>query len=111
MTTSSSGSPDNGPGADLAIFIGIWTHSSCRALERVTVERLMLARGVAAAVVPRSTAESPGTFAWDGDLRHLENDIASVPHHLGADLASPSSSLATGLGSGIASVRRKLPRL
>src|SRR5215813_6701605 len=32
------------------------------ALERVTIERFMLARVVAAAVVPRSAAESPGTF-------------------------------------------------
>jgi len=32
MATSSSGSPDDGRGADLAIFTGIWTHSSCRLL-------------------------------------------------------------------------------
>src|SRR5258707_7680565 len=30
MATSSSGSPNDGRGADLAIFTGIWTHSSCR---------------------------------------------------------------------------------
>jgi len=30
MATSSSGSPNAGRGADLAIFTGIWTHSSCR---------------------------------------------------------------------------------
>ena len=63
MATSSSGSPNDGRGADLAIFTGIWTHSSCRLLlKRVTIERFMLARVVAAAVVPRSAAVSPGTF-------------------------------------------------
>ena len=30
MATSSSGSPNDGRGADLAIFTGIWTHSFCR---------------------------------------------------------------------------------
>jgi hypothetical protein len=30
MATSSSGSPNDGRGADLAIFTGIWTHSSGR---------------------------------------------------------------------------------
>jgi hypothetical protein len=30
MATSGSGSPNDGRGADLAIFSGIWTHSSCR---------------------------------------------------------------------------------
>jgi hypothetical protein len=64
MATSGSGSPNDGRGADLAIFTGIWTHSSCqlRALERVTIKRFMLVRVVVAAVVPRSAAESPGTF-------------------------------------------------
>jgi hypothetical protein len=45
LATSSSGSPD-------AFLLSI-------ALERVTIERFMLARVVAAAVVPRSAAESP----------------------------------------------------
>src|SRR5215813_480589 len=30
LATSSSGSPNDGRGVDLAIFTGIWTHSSCR---------------------------------------------------------------------------------
>src|SRR5262249_44315376 len=30
LATSSSRSPDDGRGVDLAIFTGIWTHSSCR---------------------------------------------------------------------------------
>src|SRR5215831_20362914 len=30
LATSSSGSPNDGRGGDLAIFTGIWTHSSCR---------------------------------------------------------------------------------
>jgi hypothetical protein len=29
MPTSGSGSPNDGRGVDLAIFTGIWTHSSC----------------------------------------------------------------------------------
>jgi hypothetical protein len=58
---SSSGGPNDGRGAGYfhwhldAFLLSI-------ALERVTIERFMLARVVAAAVVPRSTAESPGTF-------------------------------------------------
>ena len=34
MATSSSGSPNDGRAADLAIFTGIWTHSSCRLRKR-----------------------------------------------------------------------------
>jgi hypothetical protein len=30
--TSASGNPNAGRGPDLAIFTGIWTHSSCRVL-------------------------------------------------------------------------------
>src|SRR5437870_4934868 len=30
LATSRSGSPNDGRGVDLAIFTGIWTHSSCR---------------------------------------------------------------------------------
>ena len=30
LATSSSGSPNDGRGSDLAIFPGIWTHSFCR---------------------------------------------------------------------------------
>jgi hypothetical protein len=30
LATSSSRSPNDGRGVDLAIFTGIWTHSSCR---------------------------------------------------------------------------------
>src|SRR5664280_1320924 len=41
--TGASGSPNGGRGADLAIFPDIWTHSSRRALERMTIERLTLA--------------------------------------------------------------------
>src|SRR6266498_2470085 len=32
MATSSSGNPNAGRGSDLAIFLGIWTHSFCRLL-------------------------------------------------------------------------------
>ena len=46
MATSSSGSPNDGRGVDLAIFTGIWTHS----------------------------------------FGHLEDDVASVAHHLRPDL-------------------------
>jgi phage terminase large subunit-like protein len=41
----------------------------------------MLARVVAAAVVPRSAAVFLEHLSRDGDLRHLEDDIASVAHH------------------------------
>src|SRR5262245_42064092 len=46
----------------------------------------MLAWVVAAAVVRRSAAYLLEHLSWDGDLRHLEDDIASVAHHLRADL-------------------------
>ena len=52
----------------------------------MTIERLTLALVVGAAVVPRSAAKSLGTSVVDGDLGHLEGDIASVVHHLRADL-------------------------
>ena len=41
MATGTWGSPNDGRGADLAIFTGIWTHSLCRfALERVLANNL-----------------------------------------------------------------------
>src|ERR1035437_1806297 len=60
--TGTSASPSGGRGADLAIFPGIGTHSSRRALERMTIGRLTLALVVAAVAVLRSAAKSPGTF-------------------------------------------------
>jgi hypothetical protein len=57
MATSSSVSPNDGRAANLAIFY--WPLDAFLlsiALERVTIERFMLARVVAAAVVPRSAA-------------------------------------------------------
>jgi hypothetical protein len=57
MAPSSSGSPNDSRGGwHLDAFL------LSIALERVTIKRFMLARVVAAAVVPRSAAESPGTF-------------------------------------------------
>ena len=41
MATSSSGSPNDGRAADLAIFTGLWTHSSCRLLKRVTIAKIV----------------------------------------------------------------------
>jgi len=52
LATSSSRSPKDGRGVDLAIFPGIWTHSFCRLLLNDT-ERPTLALVVAAAAVPR----------------------------------------------------------
>jgi hypothetical protein len=51
--TGASGSPNGGRGADLAIFPGIGTPSSRRALERMTIERLTPALVVAAVAVQR----------------------------------------------------------
>ena len=50
--TSTSGSPNGGRAADLAIFVGIWTYCS-RQLDLHAIEGLMLALVVAAAVVPQ----------------------------------------------------------
>jgi hypothetical protein len=52
----------------------------------------------------------------DGDLGHLEGDIAAVAHHLRADfdqlvLSFKLASDQSLIGSGVASVRKKLPRL
>ena len=53
----------------------------------MTIERLTLARVVAAAAVPRSAAESRANICRrDGDLGHLEGDIAAVADDLRADL-------------------------
>src|SRR6266536_3596285 len=64
MATGNLGSPNVGRRADLAIFP--W-HLDARllsvALERMTIAGLTLALVAAAAVVPRSAAKSPGTFA------------------------------------------------
>ena len=51
---------------------------------------------------------------WDGDLGHLEDDVAVVAHDLRADLDQLSFKLVSDqslIGSGVASVRKKLPRL
>jgi hypothetical protein len=71
----------------------------------------MLARVVAAAVVPRSAAISPGTFVWNGDLRHLQDDIASVAHHLRADSYGAAGSRAEGeiCGDELKRLAQKVP--
>jgi hypothetical protein len=50
------------------------------------IGRLTPALVAAAAVVPRSAANLMEHLPWDGDLRHLEGDIAAVAHDLDADL-------------------------
>src|ERR1700720_306128 len=64
---------------------------------------------------------SDSTFAnlllapsWRTDLGHLECDIAAVAHDLGADLDELLFQVVSDqslIGSGVANVRRKLPRL
>ena len=56
------------------------------AVERMTIGRLTQALVVAAPIVLLSVAKSPGTFARDGDLGHLEGDVAAVADDLRADL-------------------------
>jgi len=51
---------------------------------------------------------------WDGDLGHLEGDRAAVADDLAPILINFSFKLVSNqslIGSGVASVRRKLPRL
>jgi hypothetical protein len=51
---------------------------------------------------------------WDGDLGHLEGNIAAVADDLRADLDQlllQAGQRPVLIGSGVASVRRKLPRL
>ena len=50
------------------------------------IERLTLALVVAAGVAPRSAANLLEHLPCDGDLGHLEDNIAAVAHHLRADL-------------------------
>jgi hypothetical protein len=56
------------------------------ALERVTVERFMLARVVAAAQFRDEPQNLLEHLPCDGDLGHLEDDITAVAPHLRADL-------------------------
>jgi hypothetical protein len=53
-------------------------------------------------------------LSWDGDLSHLEDNIAAGAHNLRTDLDQFLFKLVSDqslIGSGIARVRRKLPRL
>ena len=50
------------------------------------IERLTLALVVAAAVAPRSAAKFLEHLPCDGDLGHLEDNIAAVAHDFRADL-------------------------
>jgi hypothetical protein len=80
----------------------------------MTIGRLMLVRAAASAAALQSAAKSLGTLPCDGDLGHLEDNIAAVAHYLRADLDHFSVKLVSDqslIGSGVASVRRKLPRL
>src|SRR5271169_4885736 len=58
MATSSSGSPNDGRGADLAIFTGIWTHSSAHSDE--------VARAFRDDVAACSDMMSPGVWCLAG---------------------------------------------
>src|SRR5262249_5986142 len=74
------------------------------------IERLTLALVAAAAVAePQNLLEH---LPCNGDLGHLEDNIATVAHHLRADLDQLVLQCRQRpvLGSGVASVRRKLPR-
>jgi hypothetical protein len=54
------------------------------------------------------------TAAAVGDLGHLEDDVAAVAHDLRVDLDQLFLQLVSDqslIGSGVASVRKKLPRL
>ena len=72
----------------------------------------MLARVVAAANSAVSRSISWNNLPWDGDLRHLEDDIASVAHHLRADLDQLLFKLVSDqslIGSGVASAGARRP--
>src|SRR6266567_1240698 len=82
------------------------------ALERMTIGRLMPAPVAAAAAVPKSAAESPGTSAAGWRPRPFGR--RRVAHNLRPILMSFSFRLVSDqslIGSGVANVRRKLPRL
>jgi hypothetical protein len=72
---------DAAPRADRMAFEGlIWPFS----LARRTPAHARAGGGWRRA--RRSVATSSGTLPWDGDLGHLERDIAAVAHHLRADV-------------------------
>ena len=79
----------------------------------MTMGRLMRALVVVSAAVLRSAAISPETFAGDGDLiwkatlRPCLTTLAPILMSFSFKLDSDQSLI----GSGVASVRRKLPRL
>jgi len=55
-------------------------------LERATPERPTLTMQLAKAATLRSSADVGEQISWDGDLGHLEGDIATVIHYPRADL-------------------------
>jgi hypothetical protein len=52
----------------------------------MNIERLTLARAATSAAALRLAAKSPGTLPGNGDLGHLEGDVAAVADDLAADL-------------------------
>ncbi len=102
-------------GSELYIFpphLGTVLPSS--AFECMTFGRLTLARAAALASALRSSGEFPGILAGDGELDHLEGNAAAVTDDLGAGLDQlllQARQRPVLVGSGVASVRRKLPRL
>ena len=83
-------------------------------MEWIAIVHFMLALVTVAAVVPDQPQNLLEHLPWDGDLRHLEDDIASVATTFAPILINFSFRLVSDqslIASGVASVRRKLPRL
>jgi hypothetical protein len=102
-------------GPDLAIILGIWAHSSRRLL--LNAWPSIVSRWRRRWLRPQLRDEPQYLLEhlpWDGDLGHLEGDIAAVAHDLRADLDElflQARQRPILIGSGVASVRKKLPRL
>ena len=75
MTTSSSGSPNDGRGVGLAIFTGIWTHSSCRLRFR---QRAIPSRAAATHFGPGRRQQHSGTNEQDGEARYRAERVARM---------------------------------
>ena len=85
--TSALGSSDGVRGADLAIFLGIWAHS-CRWL-LLNAGPSNVSRGRGWWLRPQFCDEAQNLLEHlpgDGDLGHLERDVAGVADDLRADL-------------------------
>src|SRR6516165_3026527 len=115
MASASPDCPNGVRGSHLAIFPDIGTHSSGLLALNARPSNVLRSRGWR--LRPQFRDEPQNLLEhlpWDGDLGHLEGDIAAVAHDFAPILISFSFKLVSDqslIGPGVASGRKKLPRL